>query len=83
MPPHPFTSIFDGLSDSRIRWIVPVLGAKVNPGLGCSMVFKKISSPAGSIFSLKTLALPTPYLFEAPETKTTEATERRIKKNVG
>lgn len=60
---------FDGLSGSRIRWIVPVLGAKVNPGLGCSMVFRKNLQPYGSIFSLKTLALPTPYLFEAPETQ--------------
>ena len=38
---------FDGLSDSRIRWIVPVLGAKVNPGLGCSMVFRKNLQPCG------------------------------------
>ena len=45
-----------------------------------NVFLEKISSPTGSIFSLKTLALPTPYLFEAPETKTTEATERRIKK---
>ena len=42
---------------------------------------EKISSPTGSIFSLKTLALPTPYLFDAPETKTTDATERRIKES--
>jgi hypothetical protein len=59
-------------------------GCKGKSGIGMLNVFlEKISSPTGSIFSLKTLALPTPYLFEAPETKTTEATERRIKKNVG
>jgi len=60
------------------------LGCKGKSGLGMLKGFlEKISSPTGSIFSLKTLALPTPYLFDAPETKTTEATERRIKKKVG
>ena len=54
---------FDGLSGSRIRWIVPVLGAKVNPGWDAQWFLEKISSPTGSIFFEKTLALPTPYLF--------------------
>ena len=50
MPQHPFTSIFYGLSDSRIRWIGPILGAKVYPGLGCLMVFRKFSSPTVVFF---------------------------------
>ncbi|EFB31229.1 hypothetical protein HMPREF0971_02378 [Segatella oris F0302] len=49
-------------------------------------VLEKISTPAlhcvllRVVFSLKNLAFAHPYLCEAPETKTTDATGRRIKK---
>ena len=86
LPPLPFTSIFASFSEPH-QAVISVLGAKVIPGLDgnarSSLLFSaEISSPAGSI-SAKNLAFPNPYLFEAPETKTTDATERRIKKNVG
>ena len=86
LPLFPFTSIPASSSGPR-QAVISVLGAKVIPGLygnaRSGLLFSaEISSPAGSI-AAKNLAFPNPYLFEAPETKTTDATERRIKKNVG
>ena len=64
--------------------VIFVLGAKVIPGLDgkarSSLLFSvKISSPAGSILTEKP-CIPYSLPFQAPETKTTDATERRIKK---
>ena len=76
MTPHTFTFILDGLSDKRIRWIRSRYGCKSKSEIGMLIVFlEKISSPAGSIFSLGTLTLPTPDLSK----KMNEATERCIK----
>ena len=72
----------------------PRSGAKVIPGCYAAArsvpsVLEKISTPAlhcvslRVVFSLKNLAFAHPYLCWAPETKTTDATGRRIKKNVG
>ena len=72
----------------------PRSGAKVIPGCYAAArlvpsVLEKISTPTlhcvlfRVVFSLKNLAFAHPYLCEAPETKTTDATGRRIKKNVG
>ena len=65
--------------------VLGILAKVLIPGLDgnarSSLLFsEKISSPMGSIFSPKNLASPNPYLFKHPETKTTDATERRIKK---
>ena len=72
----------------------PRSGAKVIPecyatARSVPSVLEKISTPTlhcvllRVVFSLKNLAFAHPYLCEAPETKTTDATGRRIKKNVG
>lgn len=72
----------------------PRSGAKVIPGYYAAArsvpsVLEKISTPVlhcvllRVVFSLKNLAFAHPYLYEAPETKTTDATGRHIKKNVG
>ena len=72
----------------------PRSGAKVIPGCYAAArsvpsVLEKISTPTlhcvllWVVFSLKNLAFTHPYLCGAPETKTTDATGRRIKKNVG
>ena len=72
----------------------PRSGAKVIPGCYAAArsepsVLEKISTPTlhcvllRVVFSLKNLAFAHPYLCGAPETKTTDATGRRIKKNVG
>lgn len=69
----------------------PRSGAKVIPGCYAAArsepsVLEKISTPTlhcvllRVVFSLKNLAFAHPYLCEAPETKTTDATGRRIKK---
>ena len=69
----------------------PRSGAKVIPGCYAAArsvpsVLEKISTPTlhcvllRVVFSLKNLAFTHPYLCEAPETKTTDATGRRIKK---
>ena len=69
----------------------PRSGAKVIPGCYAAArsvpsVLEKISTPAlhyvllRVVFSLKNLAFPHPYLCGAPETKTTDATGRCIKK---
>ena len=89
LPLLPFTSIFAPFSEPH-QAVIFVLGAKVTPGFDgnarSSLLFcAEISTPSqasGSI-SAKNLAFPNPYLCWAPETKTTDATERRIKKNVG
>ncbi len=86
LPPLPFTSIFAPFSEPH-QAVIFVLGAKVTPGLygkaRSSLLFSgKISSLSGSIFP-KNLAFPNPYLFKHPKRNTTDATERRIKKNVG
>ena len=72
----------------------PRSGAKVIPGCyaaarSVSSVLEKISTPVlhcvllWVVFFLKNLAFAHPYLCGVPETKTTDATGRRIKKNVG
>lgn len=69
----------------------PRSGAKVIPGYYAAArsvpsVLEKISTPVlhcvllRVVFSLKNLAFAHPYLYEAPETKTTDATGRHIKK---
>ena len=69
----------------------PRSGAKVIPGCYAAArsvpsVLEKISTPAlhcvllRVVFSLKNLAFAHPYLCGAPETETTDATGRRIKK---
>ena len=83
MPPHPLTSILMVFQAVASGGSFPFWVQRKIRDWDAQWFLEKIYSPTGSIFSLKTLALPTPYLFEAPETKTTEATERRIKKNVG
>ena len=87
LPPLPFTSIFAPFSEPH-QAVIFVLGAKVTPGLygkqGQASCFSgKISSLSGSNFSEKTLHSLIPTFFKHPKRKTTDATERRIKKNVG
>lgn len=85
---------FDAVSTVSHPLVVPRSGAKVIPACYAAArsvpsVLEKISTPTlhcvllWVVFSLKNLAFAHPYLCEAPETKTTDATGRRIKKNVG
>ena len=94
---HPNLSLFRlppfGCGLHRIASVGrPRSGAKVIPecyatARSVPSVLEKISTPTlhcvllRVVFSLKNLAFAHPYLCGAPETKTTDAAGRRIKKN--